>query len=684
MVRPAYIVIHGHGSSLRDSLELLSEIESIPCQWRDGIFYMHKSKGSLIRKIFAEGHDAGPLVRALQKIAISSMLESSISSDSISSREKGAYISFNELRLLEQFSDLAIPIGPNSRKKRSVRLRKEGIEELLGCFSAKGKFSDIGELRKSLISLTRRSDGELLSESEMESVLAEYSSSEKVLEDLKALRDMGESGADLDTISSAVFYAHGLKSMMEAQGKEFRHGIHYKFVFFNYFDDDSLAGVELGDDRPGDVYCADIPVTKMPSPKKGMKFLRKHNLTLLRYEDHHPYTEKQLNTLEKLRQRGVIAYYSMSGPVEGTELPEDELKCGGDMVYDALIKGKSWETPAMAFLDRCVHSEDLGKCVEPVGKVLTELIKGGVNSLDLAQTLLLCHEEGDIEKRLAEKGWLDRIRKERDEVAKIAPRILNNAYIFELEQKNVVTAESGPALADGSDMPAPLSQRTKDAGALRIAVALAPSTKRGEPKLKIGRACEFFNRNMNEGKIPRSDYLLYCYGSSLMVSRRLNQAETSVNLATLMKKIGTESDGGHAGAAVSNPASNPNYPSSILGQVNVGNFSMYTRYISGIISESLDTKVKRRSISVIEVQERHSQGSRNLMYLILATLLLGLAIIVFNKNYRTAAIAEQNSKYFSWLDRDKEDAKPESVEAEGVADTDSEPSPDKQKEGEPE
>jgi hypothetical protein len=217
---------------------------------------------------------------------------------------------------------------------------------------------------------------------------------------------------------------------------------------------------------------------------------------------------------------------------------------------------------------------------------------------------------------------------------------MENAHLLEIERPTVEKAEfSGPALDDGSDMPLSSNVRSGDQNILRILIALAPKTKRGEPKLNVGRACEYF-----ADKIPDLDYLFFCYGASIVVGRRLNQADSSINLSSLFRKIGTEKDGGHAGASVCSPENNPGYPKNILGRVSVANFESFVRYMSVRISEELSVEVRRRSdVSVkSSMGTSISNGGKDLLYLLLGAIIAGLLVLLINRSYREKNILKGN------------------------------------------
>ncbi|MCK5844469.1 MAG: hypothetical protein KAG97_07160 [Victivallales bacterium] len=632
---PIYIVIHGHGATLTDAVTLPKRVLEFECFWIDGVFHVPKPISLPLRRLLSEGEDDNVLFTALRKLAVSRMLAASLSP--VQPPEDANLAEFNERSIIDNFPSFAIPFGHSSRKNCAERLRKEGgvtMLELLG----KGECADnldsvLSELSSTLI----KDDGERMTENEAAASLVSHFGSSEFVEQLKELRDMEETGGDLDTVASAVFYARALSASAKAEGKN----IDYKFVFVNYHE--GLLG--LSDLPPGDIYMADMPISTIPDLPGDLRSLAEAGFKLVRYEDHHPYAPTHAAMLEELQKEGLIGFQAMSGPLidpnaesASEELPESELKCGADMVYEALVLDTPCDSPAMSHLRTITHSEDFASDRKPLGKIITELIKGGICKVDLAQTLLRCDAKEDILRNLNDKGWYEWVQTKRFEALEIADRFMEHAQLLEIERPEMGQAEfSGPALDDGSDMPVVSSNRKEDQNSLRILVALAPKTKRGEPKLNIGKACEYF-----ADKIPGLDYLFFCYGASIVVGRRLNQADTSLNLSTLFKKIGTEKDGGHSGASVCSPENNPLYPRNILGRVSSANFTPFCRYLTERISGELDVAVKARNDISVKASPS-SNGGKSLLYLLIGAILAGLLVLLLNRDYREKNIIKGNT-----------------------------------------
>lgn len=666
MKRKACIIIHGTGSTLRDTLRILSSISSIKAHWSEGIFYTDKKTGLLLRKILSDADDDSLLFQSFRKMIVSRLLRACENPGAPSSPQN--FSTFDEASIIDRFPDFDIPYCPESRRRAVHRLEIEGEKEFISIFKAQS--GSVKENFDSVLSVVLSSlfdsDGSALTEEDAFAKIAELAGGgeygKKIASDLVQLRDMSESGADLDTISSATFYAYALSKAAESKSKRFLYGYDYEFVFINYHQ--GLLNILEEFPEPGDIYMADIPISTIPDLPGDLKILHEKNYRLKRYEDHHPYTEEQFQMLNKLKNDGLIEFFAMSGPLQGEELPPEALKCGGDMVYENLIAANGWKNEAMAYLKKCVHGEDLAQERTEEGILLTELIKGGTNSIEIIQTLLSSNTADDIKNKLEAKGWDAKIAKERQEIAKIEHKFNEALQVIEIQRPAQEEGISGNAMGYGSDMPSPRNTEKKDH--LKILVALAPYTSKKEPKLKIGKAQEYFAKN-----IPDADYLLFCYGSSLIVGRRLNQADFSINLSVLMRKIGTENDGGHSGAAVCGPDKNPNFPKSILGRVDKGNFKLYCRYLEKHIAQDLNLKViSRKDISIQTLSKAHKTGIYKLLALAASTLIIGSVVLFLKSDYRPAKIAELNKRdFFAWFGKGQNFSSAESDDTENSPET---------------
>jgi hypothetical protein len=173
-----------------------------------------------------------------------------------------------------------------------------------------------------------------------------------------------------------------------------------------------------------------------------------------------------------------------------------------------------------------------------------------------------------------------------------------------------------------------------------VVLALAPPAGRGRPRLAIGTATEYFAE-----EVPEADYLFYCYGSRMMVARRINQADLSVNLGVLMRRLGAGGDGGHAGAAVSRPEANERYPRRLLGRVSSANFGGFARYLAFRLEE------EGYRVRAVEDRSRRTgpgarQASMRLAACVLIAAAVGLVLVLFRPAFRPSAVRDSNRDFY--------------------------------------
>jgi hypothetical protein len=266
--------------------------------------------------------------------------------------------------------------------------------------------------------------------------------------------------------------------------------------------------------------------------------------------------------------------------------------------------------------------------------------------------------ENELAERLQNAGWNQLIAELTAYYQAHETTMQQHVYLIEAARPDNSTAlAGGPALGPGSDVPAPTDgERVGAGGNLKILMAMAARTEPGQPRIPVGKAVEFFARTY-----PEADYILYCFGSSLMVGRRLNQADLSLNLGTLMPQIGGPGDGGHAGAAVCRPEDNEHYPQAILGRVNGTTFKRFVSYLGSRLT-ALGFRTRRlRDLSGNRPSPLH-RGGRRILLLTAAAILVGLLLIMLNPAYRPQAILKSNENFFphiraETLDQAEDDAR---------------------------
>lgn len=631
--RRKLIVIHGLGGTFAEAVRRIRDLLAFDCYWHDGAFCVDRRLGHLLRHILNQP-ETGRYVQAVKKLVVSRFLACCGQPAPPSANDGTTDVArFRDTRILEEFATFGIPLTPAARQRRAEQLRQEAQSALAPVMPL------INHLSEELVS----ENGTVLSEAGARRVIAEQArgseTGAQLMSLLEAARDMHETGGDLDTVASAALYTHWLRSKAEQAGESFVYGRDFRYVFVNYHD--SLRF--LADHGPADVLMADLPVGALPSFEDDVRHLGERGVKFERFEDHHPYTAEHKAMFERLRENALVGFYELSGPLPDEALDASQARCGADMVYDNLVRGKPWDTQGARTLQRVTHAEDLACRREDLGRLLTNLIKGGVCKVELAQLLADGLAGDDIAERLAKLGW-DRLAEDwATYFEEVESELLENAGMLTFNRPaRSLAAGGGARLGVGSDMPRP--RREASDNKTRILVALAVSSKPGQPKITTGKAVEFYGR-----VFPEADYVFYCYGARLMVTRRLNQADLAFNLGTIMPHLGGAGDGGHAGAAVCRPDTNPAYPRQLIGRLTAANFRAFCRY--------LGTRLHGLGYDLPAVQDRSKRsdgapmrrGGKRLTVVTLLAIAVGLLLVLFHPKFRRSRILDSNQDFFRQL-----------------------------------
>lgn len=631
-MRPKLITIHGWGGTFGDAVGQIRELSEFPSRWAQGVFLVPRRVGGLLRRLLIEP-DPDEYLQALQKAIVGRLLASCTAGSTPDIPVDEAY-QIDEASLLRDFAHFGIPLTPDAREKRARRLIEEGARELAPIMPAI-------ELLHTMLS---DPEGGLPTEQGVREIVADtcdaVTDHEAFMAILETVRDMHETGGDLDTVASAALYAHALASQAAAGGRPLRYGPDYRYAYVNYHE--SLR--DLADRGPAEVFMADMPIGALPTFEEDARFLRSRSVTILRFEDHHPFTAVQRDMLNRLSAEGIVGYVSLSGPLEGREMKPDDMKCGTDMVYESMVKGRPWDCPGAQRIRDTAHSEDFVRDRTPLGALLTALIKGGVCKIELAQVLVDSMPDDDLADRLKTRGWDMLTREWDDYFLTVKERLSENSYLLRLTPPDSSGIPQGTAPGPGSDVPVPSPEPAAQKPTVDILMALAPGREPGQPRITVGKAIEFFTR-----AVPDADYVFCCYGSGLLVARRVNQADLSLNLGLLMRQLGTEADGGHSGAAVARPEAHPDYPWRLLGRVSAVNFAKFVRYTAFRLEDAgyALRAVENRSVA----GSRHvREGGKRLLMITAAAVLLGFLLVLLFPAFRPKAVRESNVGFVPQID----------------------------------
>ena len=593
------ILIHGWGGTYTEAASRIGDLLDFDCYWHKGSFMVPRRIATMIRHLL-NVPDPNSHIIALQQLTISRFLASSPTLPTEISLD--AYAAFSEARLRHDFGSFGLPLSSDQRQSRAIQLRKQAKQTLSPILNV------IQSLQNTWEGPEHYPKTECHARDSIEAYAKAYGVTESLLPLLDMLRDMHETGGDLDTAASAALYAHALVSEANKANRPIQYGRDYAFAFLNYHE--SLKSLQHY--APATLYAADLPIGAFPDLEEEIIYLHDLNITIARYEDHHPYSPERRQQLEALVADKKLGYLSLSGPPEGDALPEEEEpRCGADMVFDSMVSGTPWDCKGAQRLKEAAHGEDFVTNRTPLGILLTGLIKGGICKAELAQILVEAMAGDDAMERLTERGWASLPQQWHKDLNTIAETLVENVGRITLEDKQT-----------------------------QIITALATHAPPGQPRMPTGKAIEFFARNF-----PEADYIFYCFGSSWMVARRLDHDDTALNLGALMPILGTEADGGHTGAAVCRPDANAHYPTHLLGRVRATNFMRFSHYLAARLASNGYAVASVEDVSA-RSQGQWKKGRNHAAIVLLGALALGSLLAWAFPVFRRNNIINSNKEFF--------------------------------------
>ncbi len=626
------IVIHGWGGTFIQAIQTIKQLDNFEVHWQHGTFVIPRRIALIISELLST-QNPNQITAHLQKLIVSRLLSScGINDEKTYSAPENMY-HLSEKRVLDDFGYLGIPLSPSTRIQRAAQLHTEATAALQNTIHV------LNDIENSL----KHVDETIHTEPKIRDIITNITTSnpetENLVQLLESIRNMHETGGDLDTVSSAVFYTLQLATEANDKKQSFLYGKDYKYIFINYHE--SLR--HLKNEGPAEIYMADLPIGAFPEFDSDARYLHEYDIVIKRFEDHHPYTPEHVAMFEKLQSDSILDHFALSAPADGSE-PTNPL-CAADMVFGNLTP-KMKANNGVLTIKRCAHAEDYVTDRTELSRMLTNLIKGGICKIELVQLLINSIKSNNIPELLIANGWdklpalWEESYKEQEEV------LLENTSILKFKRPDQSIAEQGnPALGIGSDVPQPV-KKSKDTTS--IIVVLAPHSKKGQPRITTGKATEFIAL-----QFPDADYLFYCYGSSIMVARRLNQADFSFNLGKLMPLIGSPSDGGHSGAAVCRPEASPKYPSHILSHITSANFNKFSRYLGQRVSEQGYELINIENKQVASAQNNLRQGGKKLLIITIIAAIIGLILSLLLPSFHQSAVLDSNQDFFPQIGKHK-------------------------------
>jgi len=361
--------------------------------------------------------------------------------------------------------------------------------------------------------------------------------------------------------------------------------------------------------------------------EKMFKFLRSKDVYVCEIYDHHPYTKEIYDLLLKLKSEGVIGDVYVHAPTRGGSEFQDNPKCGADIVYEKKIKGKRWDYPGLRLLRELAHYQDLHIKTEPLAIELSKLIGSSYNKIEMVKTLSEIKTQEELKTIMQKTGWDKKVKEYEEGLAEVLPRTQTNMLYMDFLRKpedgdyqkhlllvDKIRSRFAPKSYDEKIKFLRKLYMRNPKNRLRILGVLSPFTdaKKGETKINVASAINYLVRE----KGFDTDYFFYCYGSEILVSRKPNEEDKTLNLGLLMQHIGTPADGGHSGAATSKPLSNPGFPRKRLVEVGEKNFIEFLHYIGGKVEEfakSLEF-YQLRPVEVEEYPQDYEKVLKRLKY----------------------------------------------------------------------
>jgi len=269
------IVIHGWGGSYADAVNCIGDLLDFDCYWENGSFMVPRRIATMIRHLL-NVPDPDHYTKILQKLTISRFISSKPTPKNINAKQE--LTGFSETRLRQDFAHFGIPISPSARSKRAAQIRERAEKDLAPIMGV------IKILQETWGSILGHNQTEKESRELIEKCSKEAGLTDSLLPLLEMLREMHESGGDLDTVASASFYAHWMLTKAKEKKQELIYGKDYEFIFVNYHESMQY----MTKYAPAELYVADLPIGAFHHLEEEIPYLNERNVHIARFEDHHP------------------------------------------------------------------------------------------------------------------------------------------------------------------------------------------------------------------------------------------------------------------------------------------------------------------------------------------------------------------------------------------------------------
>jgi len=303
---------------------------------------------------------------------------------------------------------------------------------------------------------------------------------------------------------------------------------------------------------------------------RDVRYLAENDVRIVRFDDHHPYTPVILETLQGLKNEGLIGEIQLSSLPRGEELPKDQQKCGADLIYETFVQGTPADNDGLALLRDLAHVQDLHIREEELAIDLSKLLGSKVDKIHMVMGLMNVTSIPEMADIMKSTGWGKRVSDYEKRLGQIIHRVDSTLSCIHL----LLPPEEGdfgknlgwramlkPFVGVGAK---PESKQHKlrklyaenPVNSVRFFTALSPfcNPKLGEPQINVASCINHLKQTYD------FDYFFYNYGSFLMTTRRVNEESFKVDLNETVSFVGSKADGGHAEAASGRPSANPDFP----------------------------------------------------------------------------------------------------------------------------
>jgi hypothetical protein len=610
-MRKKIFIIHGKGITVYEVLKKLEDIFKLKLLYIDGKNYVSPEAGRLVRYLLYEEHD-NDFMTAVEKVFITRVTIAQFYPTDNTPDDIDNWLALSPFMLKKKLEQYNIPTSKSKELEFCQGQLKESFKLMSEVLGTKIDESDdhnacldaaVKEIVRLQSTIYNAQDGMLFEEEAIKKLEEEVNKNGgkgKVFADaMVEMRRVYEAGGDLDTLgSNALYGVWAIPTITKEKGSPPIYGIDYAFDFVNYHD-----GLRhLSKHKGCDIYLPDFPIDAIPDLEGDLRYLAEFDTYVRRFDDHHPYEKANGEVLEKMLQEKLIDHYAMSGPVKEEESEEEHdkenAKCGTDMIYEQLVEGKEWDNSGLKELQRLAHVQDLHIAIDDEGNydqhaINISIIIGSKHSkIDMVQQMMKITDKDYTDRLLEHTGWDKELADYQARLEEVCPKLDRSMYCIYYNIKNVDKEYCYKRLPKDKQKKVDLFKKIsfglidlskfffkfEPSCQHKILAVLSPFQGAKEARINVATAINYVT------KYFKPDYFFYCYGSSLMTTRRVNPDDETIDLSVLMGKLGE--GGGHAEAATCKPDAPKRF-----AKVSDYKFEEWVKYLADRVAKAFDYTV---------------------------------------------------------------------------------------------